>query len=198
MTKQPELTTERLLLRPFTLADAPAIQQLAGDRDIASVTLNIPHPYEDGMAETWIGTHRKEFEEGKSATFAITLITPREDETLIRDLIGAVGLTIKREHERAELGYWIGKPYWGNGYCTEAARAILGYGFNARGLNRIHATHLTRNPASGRVMEKIGMMYEGCLRQHVRKWDVFEDLKQYAILKTEYEAQSDLTIRTGG
>jgi RimJ/RimL family protein N-acetyltransferase len=182
MGKQPELVTERLLLRPFTLADAPTVQKLAGDRDIASVTLNIPHPYEDGMAEEWIGTHEKAFEEGKEVVFAVVL---HENDALI----GAVGLMINQEHERAEMGYWIGKPYWGNGYCTEAARAMLGYGFNTLGLNRIHATHLTRNPASGRVMEKIGMTSEGHLRQHVKKWDVFEDLEQYAILENEYKAR---------
>jgi RimJ/RimL family protein N-acetyltransferase len=180
MGKQPELVTERLLLRPFALDDAPTVQKLAGDRDIASVTLNIPHPYEDGMAEEWISTHQKEFEEGKSAIFAITL---REGEILI----GAIGLIINQEHERAGMGYWIGKPYWGNGYCTEAAKAILGYGFNALGLNRVHATHFTQNPASGRVMTKIGMVYEGCLRQHVKKWGKPVDLKMYAILRAEYK-----------
>jgi ribosomal-protein-alanine N-acetyltransferase len=182
MARQPELTTERLLLRPFALADAPIVQQLAGDEAIASTTGTIPHPYEDGMAEEWIRTHPKAFEEGKGVIFAITLC---EDKTLI----GAIGLTIERDHERAELGYWIGKPYWGNGYCTEAARAVLNYGFAELGLNRIYATHFSRNPASGRVMEKIGMACEGCQRQHFRKWGTFEDLKVYAILRAGYESR---------
>jgi ribosomal-protein-alanine N-acetyltransferase len=183
MGQQPELVTERLLLRPFTLADAPVVQRMAGDKDIASVTVNIPHPYEDGMAEKWIGTHRPGFESGKEAVFAIVR---RECGTLI----GAIELTINREHERAELGYWIGKPYWGNGYCTEAAREVVKYGFDELRLTRIQATHFVRNPASGRVMQKIGMTYEGCLRQYLKKWDAFEDLKMYAILRTEYEAQA--------
>ena len=181
MAKRPELITDRLLLRPFTLADAPVAQQLAGDRDIASNTLNIPHPYENGMAEEWISTHQEQFEQGESVIFAITL---RNDD----GLIGAIGLTINQRYERAELGYWIGKPYWGNGYCTEAAKAVLHYGFTVLGLHRIYATHMSRNPASGRVMEKIGMKYEGCSRQHAKRWDVFEDLKMYAILKSEYES----------
>lgn len=182
MDRQPELVTGRLLLRPFDLADALTVQKLAGDKAIASMTLNIPHPYEDGMAEEWIGTHRKEFVEGKSVTFAITL---REDETLI----GAVGMSINQEHERAEMGYWIGKPYWGNGYCTEAAREFLKYAFAETKLARIQATHFVQNPASGRVMTKIGMAYEGCLRQYVKKWGNPIDLKMYAILRTEYETQ---------
>jgi ribosomal-protein-alanine N-acetyltransferase len=183
MHPQPELVTERLLLRPFTLADAPTVQKLAGDRAIASTTGTIPHPYKNGMAEEWIGTHQPGFESGKEAVFAIVL---RERGTLI----GAIELTINQEHERAELGYWIGKPYWGNGYCTEAAREVVNFGFTKLALTRIQATHFAKNPASGRVMTKIGMTYEGCLRQYVKKWGDFIDLKMYAILKTEYKEQS--------
>ncbi|MDH4136505.1 MAG: GNAT family N-acetyltransferase [Anaerolineae bacterium] len=183
MAERPELTTERLLLRPFTLADALVVRRLAGARDIASTTLNIPHPYEDGMAEEWISTHQQKFERGELINFAIVLRNHGR-------LIGAIGLVINQQHESAELGYWIGKPYWGNGYCTEAAKAVLHYGFTVLGLNRIHASHFSRNLASGRVMEKIGMKYEGCSRQHVKKWGVFEDLKWYAILKSEYESRS--------
>ena len=184
MAQQLELTTDRLLLRPFTLSDAPTVQRLAGDRDIASTTLNIPYPYEDGMAEEWIKKHSEQFEQREEVTFAITL---RQDKALI----GAISLmALDQQHARAEMGYWIGKPYWNNGYCTEAAEAVLRYGFTELGLNRIYAHHFGRNPASGRVMEKIGMVYEGCLRQHVQKWGVSEDLKIYAILKSEYESQS--------
>ena len=182
MDRQPELVTERLLLRPFTLADAPTVQKLAGDEAIASVTLNIPHPYEDGMAEAWIGTHPQRFAKGEEAVFAIVL---REDNTLI----GAIGLTINQEHERAETGYWIGKPYWGNGYCTEAAGEVVRFGFAELGLARIQAVHFTQNPASGRVMKKIGMTYEGSLRQYFKKRGNPIDLKMYAILRTEYETQ---------
>jgi RimJ/RimL family protein N-acetyltransferase len=130
MARRPAIETERLLLRPFTLADALVVQRLAGDRDIASTTLNIPHPYEDGMAEEWISTHQEKFERGEEVIFAIVL---RNDG----GLIGAIGLVINQQHESAELGYWIGKPCWGNGYCTEAAKAALHYGSTVLGLNRI-------------------------------------------------------------
>ncbi|MCX7005169.1 MAG: GNAT family N-acetyltransferase [bacterium] len=174
------LQTERLLLRPFALADAPDVQRLAGERAVADTTLNIPHPYENGMAEEWIGTHQAKFNAGELANFAVVLRATSE-------LVGAIGLVINRRFDRAELGYWIGRPYWKQGYCTEAAGAVLAYGFTALNLNRIHATYLSRNPASGRVMEKIGMTREGFLRQHAKKWDTYEDLVAYAILRDDWQ-----------
>jgi RimJ/RimL family protein N-acetyltransferase len=101
-------------------------------------------------------------------------------------LLGSISLHISQQDARAEVGWWIGVPYWNRGYCTEAARALLGYGFETLDLNRIQGRHLARNPASGRVMIKIGMRYEGTMRQAVCKWGVFEDVVLYAILKSEY------------
>ncbi len=180
--QRPTLRTERLALRPFEIADAEEVQRWAGDRDIAAMTLTIPHPYEEGMAEEWIATHQERFERGELVNFAMTL----RDEGPV---IGAVGLSIAGQHERAELGYWIGKPWWGQGYCTEAARTVVRYGFEQLGLNRIQASHFEQNPASGRVLQKIGMAHEGRSRQHVKKWDRFEDLVRYAVLRSEWEQQ---------
>jgi ribosomal-protein-alanine N-acetyltransferase len=177
--QQPTLVTTRLKLRPFELEDAVTVQRLAGAAEIADTTLNIPHPYHPGMAEAWILTHRQLFRAGVLANFAVTLKASGA-------LIGAVGLRVERAHQSAELGYWVGHNYWNQGYCTEATRAILGYGFESLQLNRIHASHLTRNPASGRVMQKLGMQHEGTLRQHVRKWDRFEDVEKYGLLSSEY------------
>lgn len=175
----PVLESARLLLRPFSAADAPEVQRLAGSRAIADTTLNIPHPYEDGMAEAWIARHPAAFDAGELATFAITLKAGGA-------LLGAISLTIERRFDRAELGYWIAEPYWGNGYCTEAAHRVVDYGFGELRLNRIHATHLARNPASGRVMQKIGMTKEGLARQHSKKWQEFEDLVLYGLLREEW------------
>ena len=178
MSRQPTLYSNRLILRPFELSDAKDVQRLAGDRAIADTTLEIPHPYEDGMAEEWISTHREKFEAGEMVNFAIIL---RETN----GLIGAIGLTVVQRFERAELGYWIGKPFWGKGYCTEAGLAVLDYGFTVLNLNRICSHHFKRNPASGRVQQKLGMMHEGFARQHVKKWDKFEDIEHYGILKSD-------------
>ncbi len=179
VTPQPILRTQRLVLRPFCLEDAPTVQHLAGARAVADTTANIPHPYPDGAAERWISTHSTRFAAGEAAIFAITLLPSGE-------LIGAIGLEIAREHARAELGYWVGMPYWNQGYCTEAGRAFVEYAFRTLGLHRVHAAHFRRNPASGRVLQKIGMRYEGRLRQHMRKWDSFEDLECYGLLRDEY------------
>ena len=178
----PTLQTERLILCPFSMGDAADVQRLAGDAEIALNTLNMPHPYEDGVAEKWIATHQEKFDSGEIVSFAITL---RDGNALV----GCISLTIESPHERAEMGYWVGKRCWNNGYCTEAASAVLQYGFEELKLNRVQASHFKGNPASGRVMQKVGMSYEGCLRQYVKRGDGFKDLKYYGILRGEYECR---------
>lgn len=174
--EQPTIETERLMLRPFTLADAADVQRLANDPAIADTTLHIPYPYPDGAAESWINTHRERWENGLGIVCAVTLRASGE-------LVGAISvLGISRDHLRGEMGYWIGQRYWGNGYCTEAARGLIRFCFEEMALHRIIATHVARNPASGRVMVKAGMRCEGTLREHVRKQGVYEDLLTYGIL----------------
>lgn len=175
----PTLTTERLILRAFTLADAKRVQQLAGDFEIADTTGHMPHPYHDGMATEWIGSHEQDFQEGTGATFAIILRETGE-------LMGAIGLTIHKHHRRAEMGYWIGVAYWNHGYTSEAAQRVIAYAFEDLGLDRVYASHFSRNPASGRVMQKAGMTYEGTLREHFVRWTSPEDLAYYGILKGEW------------
>jgi [ribosomal protein S5]-alanine N-acetyltransferase len=179
MSILPTLTTERLLLRPFQLEDAPTVNELAGAREIADTTSLIPHPYQLEDAVNWIMTHPDSFEKGREVVFAITL---RESG----ELVGAIGLGIDRHNQLAEMGYWVGVPYWNNGYCTEAAKAVVAYAFEELKLNRVEARYMTRNPSSGRVMEKIGMQFEGKLRQQIQRWGVFEDANIYAILREEY------------
>lgn len=175
---QPTLTTERLTLRPFTSAYADAVTALVSDRRIAVDTLAIPHPYDRSMAESWLAGHAEAFATGQSATFAAT-------EHASGTLVGCVGLGINHEHRRAEIGWWVGVPWWGRGYCTEAAAAVMRWAFETLDLQRIDAHHLTRNAASGRVMQKLGMRHEGSLRGHVRKWGVQEDVEVYGMLKEE-------------
>ncbi|HYC60995.1 MAG TPA: GNAT family protein [Thermoanaerobaculia bacterium] len=95
-----------------------------------------------------------------------------------------------------EIGYWIGVPYWGRGYASDAARTIVRYGFEQCGLDRVFACHFTRNAASGRVLQKARMQYEGTLRRHLVKWDERIDLAFYGSLREERSAMRDTSSRT--
>jgi RimJ/RimL family protein N-acetyltransferase len=178
MRKLPTLNSNRLVLRPFLLSDAATVQRLAGARAVADTTLTIPHPYADGLAETWIASHEGAWTRHEAATLAIT-----EPDA---GLIGAISLRIELAHRRAELGYWIGAPYWGLGYATEAVRSMIAFGFDKLSLQRIYAQHFTRNPASGRIMAKVGMHLEGTLRRHFFRWDQPEDVSVWGLLRAEH------------
>jgi [ribosomal protein S5]-alanine N-acetyltransferase len=180
---QPTLTTKRLTLRPLVLEDAWDVERLAGMREIADTTLNIPHPYPVGAATRWIETHAPAWAAGTGVTYAIV-------ETSNGKLAGVVSLMqIHREHRRAELGYWIAVDRWNKGFATEASASILDFGFQSLGLHRIESTHFVRNPASGKVMQKLGMTQEGIARDSAVKWDHFESLVRYAILEPEWKAR---------
>ena len=102
-------------------------------------------------------------------------------------LIGTVELTfrIHLPYNDAALGYWIGKPYWNCGYATEAAKAMVAYGFREHDLDLIYAVYAKRNPASRRVMEKIGMRYADYFPKESEN-DSPEDMIRYKILKSEF------------
>lgn len=174
------LETGRLILRPFRMEDAPRVQELAAASEIADTTLNIPHPYPEGAAEAWIATHADGLTRG-SYVFAVTV-------RQTADLIGCIGLHCTERWNSAEIGYWIGVPYWGAGYCTEGVRRVIEFGFDELELNRIYASYFTRNPASLRVQQKAGMVYEGTQRQAVRKGERYEDLGLTGITRDVYEA----------
>ena len=179
MKGSPTLHTERLILRAFTLDDAQDVQKLAGERDIAATTSNIPHPYKDGMAEEWINTHTPNLKDGKSVVWAITC--KENDSDTDTTLIGAIDINVDQSEKIGELGYWIGKPYWNCGYCSEAAKVALNYGLDVLKLKSVHAFYLAKNPASGRVLQKIGMKFEQRYPKAVEKWGVLEDLIKYNI-----------------
>ena len=131
------------------------------------------------------------FLSGKSAFFGVELKRSRR-------LIGAVGLRdIDRGHCQAEMGFWVGVESWGKGFASEAATAAMRYGFECLKLNRIYAHNMVRNPASGRVLEKIGMKQEGLLRQCVRKWGVFEDVLIWATLRADWSSRRFCGVRWG-
>ncbi len=181
MDTRPTLSTTRLRLRPFQLADEQDVFRICSEKEIAANTRTIPHPYPRALAAHWLKQHPELWLQGKSAIFAICT---RSDSRLV----GAIGLEINERDQNAELGYYIDKLCWGRGYGTESAAEVLRFGFDELALHRIHAHHMTTNPASGRIMQKIGMQREGLLRGHVRKWGQFYDVFLYGLLKSDYQA----------
>lgn len=177
---QAVLRTERLVLRPFGAEDAPRVQVLVDDPDIARNTLTIPHPYPAGMAATWISGHAGAWEEGRAGVWAVCLADGGA-------LVGAAGLHLERAHRRAEIGYWVAREHWGRGIATEAVRALVDHAFDELELERLFAHHFPWNPASGRVMEKAGMRREGVLRGHVWKDGRPEDNVLYGLARADRE-----------
>ncbi|XAH25023.1 GNAT family N-acetyltransferase [Xylophilus sp. GW821-FHT01B05] len=170
---QPTLRSPRLLLRPYVLADAPEVQRLAGDFRVADTTANIPHPYPDGAAQSWIASHAADYQSRTRVSFAVVLAADAQ-------LLGTVGLhDISAEHARAELGYWIAVDHWAQGYGTEATQCLMRYAQQELAITRIVARCLARNPASARVMEKAGLQREGLLRRHLLKRGQYEDMLLY-------------------
>jgi [ribosomal protein S5]-alanine N-acetyltransferase len=178
MSTHPTLETARLSLRPYTEADIPELLPLIGTREVAATTLRIAHPYTEQDARDFLQLSK----DPDKLWLAITL---RSDGRQI----GGIGLRLEKQHQHAELGYWLGVPFWGHGYATEAASEILRYGFGALALHRIFASHFKHNPASGHILKNIGMKYEGCQREHLRKWDQFVDSELYGILRREWEVR---------
>jgi ribosomal-protein-alanine N-acetyltransferase len=169
------IETNRLVMRPWAESDIPALIPLIGTHEVAATTLRIPHPYTHDDAVAFLRHCRELDEEGAGLRLAVLL---RDGATLC----GGVGLVADQKHSHAELGYWLGVPYWGKGYATEAARAVVEYGFKELKLHRIFASHFPSNPASGRVLQKIGMTYEGKMREHVLKWEKFYDIEMYGMV----------------
>lgn len=176
METRPTLETARLRRRPYREEDITELLPIIGTHEVAATTLRIAHPYTEQDAKDFLALTT---EPGK-----IWLpITLRNDGRQI----GGIGLRVDDPHQHAELGYWLGLLYWGQGYATEAGRELLRYGFEDLGLHRIFASHFKQNPSSGRILVKLGMRHEGCQREHLRKWDQFVDSELYGILRQEWQ-----------
>ena len=150
----PVLETERLVLRVPQLGDAKAIAKLANDRRIAENTARIPHPYDISDAKQYIAWAKETREE---SAFLVTL-----DD----DVIGACGVGL--DEKTPEIGYWIGVRHWGQGYATEAARAVIDYAFERFEFEVLHSSARVTNPASRRVLEKCGFQWTGAGLGRVR------------------------------
>jgi len=177
----PRLETGRLRLRAFRLADADEVQRLAGDSEVAAGT-GLPHPYAGGTARAWIWDQALAYAAGSGIDFAI-------ERAADGVLAGAIGLAIGRSGSAAKLGCWLGRPYWGRGYATEAVRAVLGYGFAVLELERVWAPRFRWNRAAARVLEKAGFAQEGSRREFVAPRGREETIETHGCLRWEWEAQ---------
>lgn len=156
MLPQPSLLTERLALRPCRERDVPALVALAGDLRIAATTGTVPHPYTPAAAHGWLASHAPAWIADSQIHFAIV-------DRSLDELRGVISL--RREGEGiANVGYWIGVPYWGQGLATEACATLVAFGFDHWALRAINGRHLPENPASGRVLLKNGFIRQGRVR----------------------------------
>ena len=147
------LETKRLLLRvpaPFDISDTV---RLAGDYDVAKNLSRMPHPYTEAYAREWMATTADKRAAGTDYAFAIT----RKDDGVY---LGGCGLH-KRDRDVFEFGYWLGKPYWLQGYATEAVRRLVAFAFLELGVTQVIAGYFHDNPASGHVLQKLGCLPDG-------------------------------------
>ena len=181
MTDNVELKTERLLLRPFRLADVDDVYAYARDPDWARFLLPmIPQPYTRRNAEEFIAG-RVAASWSTDSAFAIVLDSV---------VVGGINLHINERHETGELGYSLARVHWGKGLTTQAATAVVDWGFSELGLAKVYASADLRNAGSWRIMEKVGMTREGVLRSHTKTRDGRADQVFYGVLRAEWETSS--------
>jgi RimJ/RimL family protein N-acetyltransferase len=186
------LETERLILRVPRRVDVDAIVRLADNRKLAEMTALIPHPYGRSDAEEWISSL------GTAANEVGLGITLREDGAFI----GACGLSLRGDGMH-DLGYWIGEPYWGNGYATEAARALIDHAFARMNLAALVSCCRMKNSASRRVLEKCGFQWTGAALLRVRALAGSVPADQFRLEQSTWESlrawgRSSLPRAVGG
>lgn len=172
----PRLTIEafpKLLLRNFNARDSSRLARLAGVNSVVQYTLGIPLPYSVAAAREWIAGLVERNASGLELIYALCL----ENE-----LIGSVGLTLELEHQRAEIGYWLGEDYRGFGYARAAVERVCQHAFAALSIRRVYALCFPENMASHRLLEAIGFQREGLLRQHIVKAEQSGDVICFARL----------------
>ena len=180
MAERVELKTERLLLRAFRLVDVEDEFEYASDAEWARYLPHVPQPYTRKAAEQRVAGNLLESRE-TNPTWAIVLN---------QRVIGGIWL-MDVQNEIGQLGYELSREHWGKGLMTEAARAVINWGFEERRLAKIYASADLRNTRSWRVMEKLGMTREGVLRSHLKGRGERTDSVYYGVLREEWEARTD-------
>jgi RimJ/RimL family protein N-acetyltransferase len=146
------IDTDRLVLRAPGIADAPHISRFLGNWEVSRWLVRIPFPYRVDHARAWVERSMEERAAGIGWPFLVTL---RDDKRII----GGIDLTIEDDKAAGALGYWLGKDYWGRGYATEAAAAMIRFAFEILGLDRVTASALPDNARSLHVIRKVGLTF---------------------------------------
>ena len=174
-----QIETERFFIRHFNFDDINEVVRLCNNINVYKGTLALPYPYTIEAAKSWIETHDQNRLNQKYYDFAIT-------DKKSGKLLGAIGLSYSQNHHHGEAGYWIGEEYWSQGIASEALSAILKYAFEILHYNRVYAKHFGFNTASGKVMQKCGLIYEGSLKKHIFKDNQYHDIECYGITVDRY------------
>jgi RimJ/RimL family protein N-acetyltransferase len=179
LEKASPVETERLRLRPLVEGDVAEIARYLNDPEVAKGLTYSPYPYTLEMAVQWLRDVAFASQRDQVRYWAIT---PREGG----NFLGLIGFSLFREHDKAEMHYWLGRPFWNRGYATEAARAMIPFLFTQEAaLQRLEVNHRTCNSASGRVIEKCGFVFEGELRSYVKRFGHHDDVRFYSLLRRE-------------
>lgn len=174
----PTLETDRLILRPMKMSDARDMYAYASDREVSRHVLWDAHT-SIFQTRRFLRAAIRQYRQGLPGSFAIAL---KESGRMI----GTIGfMWVNVDHQSAEVGYSLSRDYWNQGLMTEALRRVIAFGFDDLRLNRIEAQHDTENPASGKVMAHVGMIYEGVMRQRLKNKGRFVDVACYAILRSD-------------
>lgn len=178
MSRHKILETNRLLLRPLNPDDYGAVFDFMQAREVTQFLLFFGYPLNGSQLEGWL----RDVINASPDSFAYWAIIHCESEKLI----GILSLTIDRFHHKAEMGYWIGRDFWGQGLATEAVRAAIEYAFNDLQLHRLELTIHVRNKASQNVAKKLGFQLEGCFRESHFKDGSYWDVNFYGLLPIDY------------
>lgn len=175
----PSLFTARLHLRAMNAGDVSNIQYHINTEAVCNNLSYTPHPYTMEMAENWMRNVNAGMANGNCRYWSMC---DRSNE----QFIGSMGLSLYRDQEGAEMHYWLGEPFWNNGYCTEAAKRVIIYVFEDLKLHRLQITHRENNIGSRRVIEKCGFVREGCMRDYLKRFGKFENVISYSMLNGEF------------
>jgi len=170
----------RIIIRPLKLEDSESLTSNINYPEVAKWTLNIPHPYYIEDAKSFIISREEPFKRNQAYTFGIALKVSDE-------VIGGIDLAkLDWDNKSGELGYWLGRKFWGKGLMSEAVRLILDFGFNGLDLHRIWAIVYEGNIASRKVLERNGFTLEGVLRETLLRGGKWHNELRYGLLQSEY------------